>query len=196
LVDNYVGSVAAIEHLIRLGHQRIAFIGGDPNYHPNAASRLVEEQRLSGYRDTLKLHGLPIDDALIVLGEYYSLEDGGFAGDGHAYARRLLEMRPRPTAIFAACDIVAAGVLQATYEYSLRVPDDVSLVGFDDTYAPHLSPPLTTVEQPMLGIGRAAARIMVRLAEGDHDNGQSQIETLSTRLVVRASTGPPPAAGG
>jgi DNA-binding LacI/PurR family transcriptional regulator len=199
LVDNYSGSLAAVEHLISLGHRRIAFIGGDPDYYhgdrdcPDPERRLVEEQRLAGYLDALRNHQLSPDDSLISLGQYYTVEDGGFDGFGYRCMRDFLQRSPHPTAVFASCDILAAGALQAIYGRSLRVPDDISVVGFDNTYAPYLSPPLTTVEQPMLDIGRTAARLVFDLIQPDDQcSYPTRIETLSTRLIVRASTGPVP----
>ena len=96
----------------------------------------------------------------------------------------------RPTAIFAGCDILAAGVLQEAYRAGLRVPADLSLVGFDDTVADHLSPPLTTVRQPMADLGRTAVRLAMAAIETG-PGGKPLRERLSTDLVVRASTGPP-----
>src|SRR5690606_4089955 len=97
----------------------------------------------------------------------------------------------QPTAIFAGCDILAAGVLQEAYRAGLRVPDDLSIVGFDDTYAPYLTPALTTVEQPVYAIGQAAIRLAMAALE---DDGEDVIRTerLATTLVVRCSTGPAP----
>ena len=195
-VDNYVGSFRAVEHLVNLGHKRIAFIGQDPllpGEETVALHRRVEEERLAGYLDALRTHAVPIDDDLIAMGSYYSLEDRKLARDGYALMRALLAVEPRPTAVFATCDLLAAGVLQALYERSLRVPADVSVVGFDDTYASYLTPPLTTVEQPMADIGKAAARIVLQLLEHpDVDGTSPHTVRLSSQLVVRASTGPAP----
>lgn len=218
LVDNYAGSAAAVEHLIGLGHRRIAFIGAGYDPAAHSAAHLIEEQRLSGYCDALHGHGLAVDERWIGLGEYYSLEGegGGVPGDGHRFAARFLAGEPRPTAIFAACDLLAAGALQAIYEAGLRVPHDISLVGFDNTIGPFLTPPLTTVAQPMIEIGRAAARLAIEQLEGgldgEADNGvgdgphggaggsgadgavhaEHPVERLAVRLVLRSSTGPAP----
>lgn len=180
LVDNYTGSKLAIEHLIELGHRRIAFIGGNPRaYRTNP---IVDEQRLAGYRDTLMQHGITPRDEWIVLGKYYSLEDGF-----HTMERFVAE--GNITAVFTACDILAAGALQAIYEKKLRVPEDISVVGFDNTYASYLSPPLTTVEQPMFEIGQTAAKIAIdALNKQDDQNDDLQVECLLTRLKIRNST--------
>ena len=124
------------------------------------------------------------------MGHYYYLDDRKLAGDGYRLAKQVLRMSPRPTAIFAACDLLAAGVLQAIYEEGLRVPDQISIVGFDDTFAPYLTPKLTTVEQPMAELGRIAARLALRALDLPGDEGEYAHERLSTRLVVRDSTGP------
>lgn len=198
-VDNYVGSCAATEHLIGLGHRRIAFLGVDPNAPKEqkggaagadlAELRAVERERLGGYLDALRGHGIPVPSDLISLGTtYYSV------GHGQAMARRWLGLptAERPTAIFATCDILAAGVLQALYEHGLKVPQDISVVGFDDTYASYLTPPLTTVEQPVIALGQTAARLAIAALHAGENGHQPRVERLSTRLVVRASTGAAP----
>lgn len=182
LVDNHAGAVSAVEHLIGLGHRRIGYIGGDPrSYHTNQS---VDEQRLSGYRDALTAHGiLPCDD-WYASGKYYSLVDG----------YQIMEdflARGEVTAVITACDILAAGALQAVYHRNLRVPEDISVVGFDDTYASYLSPPLTTVAQPMFEIGQMAARIAIESLDEDDEPGPYRVERLSTRLAVRSSTSRP-----
>jgi LacI family transcriptional regulator len=181
LVDNYAGAVSAVEHLIALGHQRIGYIGGDPrSYRTNLS---VDEQRLAGYRDTLMKHGIVPSADWYASGEYYSLEDGF----------RIMEeflRRDEVTAVITACDILAAGALQAVYQRGLRVPEDISIVGFDDTYAAYLAPPLTTVRQPMFEIGQMAGRIAIEALE-DHPAGEKKpyrVERLSTQLAVRSST--------
>jgi DNA-binding LacI/PurR family transcriptional regulator len=192
-VDNHVGAYAATEHLIALGHRRIAFLGVDPQAPKKwvadtdlAQVRAVERERLGGYLAAMKRHGIPIPPALISLGTTaYSIERG------QESARHWLGLpaAERPTAIFATCDILAAGVLQALYELGLNVPRDVSVVGFDDTYAPYLTPPLTTVEQPVIALGEAAARLAIQALQAGDDGHQRRAERLATRLVLRASTG-------
>jgi LacI family transcriptional regulator len=178
LVDNYAGAVSAAEHLIELGHRAIGYIGGDPrSYRTNLS---VDEQRLAGYRDTLVKHGIEPREDWYASGKYYSLEDGYQIMDGFL-------ARGEVTAVIAACDILAAGALQAVYHHQLRVPDDISVVGFDDTYASYLAPPLTTVQQPMFEIGQMAARLAIEsLDRGEIEPYRT--ERLSTRLTVRAST--------
>jgi DNA-binding LacI/PurR family transcriptional regulator len=189
LVDNYVGAVAAMRHLIDLGHRRIGFIG---NTCPDELSgqkinNNVDRQRYQGYLDELAFHGIQPEAAWSCLNANpYSLVDGERA------ALSLLQMQPAVTAILSSCDILAAGALQAIYRLGLRVPDDISLIGFDNTYAPFLTPPLTTVAVPLIEVGKAAARLAIRALEtetGADAPSSFQQETVSTRLVVRQSTG-------
>ena len=189
-VDNYRGAFDATEHLLRLGHRRVACLGVDPDLRAAQGMaphrRVVERERLSGYVDALRSFGLAVDDDFVTLGpSYYDIPAA------RAAVRRWLRLpaQRRPTAIFATCDIMAAGILQEAHVIQLRVPDDLSLVGFDDTYASHLTPPLTTVRQPMDELGRTA----VRLAMTSRANGTSPPlrERLTTQLIVRESTAPP-----
>jgi DNA-binding LacI/PurR family transcriptional regulator len=189
LVDNYSGAVAAMEHLIALGHRRIAFIGQDPASEANPNVRYVEEQRLAAYVDCLSAHTIPVDKGLIAFGSFYHLDPQNYSGDGRRLADGLLRVVPRPTAVFASSDMLAAGALQSIHAHSLRVPNDISLIGFDDTYAPFLAPALTTVRLPMLELGITAVRLIISLIETDaHDRSTAFTETLGTQLVIREST--------
>jgi LacI family transcriptional regulator len=196
--DNYVGSMAAVEHLIALGHRRIAYIGAGPTYKRQDATflsrlGLVDQERFSGYLAALQKYQIPVDEQLIAFGRYYSLDHEKRSDDGYVFTKQFLQLEERPTAIFATCDILAAGALQAIYEQSLRVPEDISLVGFDNTFAPYLAPPLTTVELPMFDIGKAAVRIVLEQRQQDEAGSWVQQHVrLSTRLIVRSSTGPAP----
>ena len=156
LVDDYAGAVAAVRHLVELGHERIGFLGEPAGEGPDG--------RLAGYRDAVAEHGAVSDDTLVVLGEY--TRDTGWPSlrTGHDYMARLLEAEPRATAVLAASDLLAAGALQALYERRIRVPDDFSVVGFDDTFAQHLAPSLTTVRQPMFEMGVRAVELATALA--------------------------------
>jgi LacI family transcriptional regulator len=195
--DNYVGSVEATSHLIRLGHRKIAFLGVDPNRPYSATgdfrSRLEgtgwrrgDAERLAGYVDVLAAHDLPLAGQFVDLdGNYY---DPDWA---RTSMRRLLSIpeHSRPTAVFATCDMLAAGALQEIYAHGLRVPHDISVIGYDDTFASHLTPPLTTVRQPMLEMGEAAARLALGALSVERDESAAQHERLSTYLVERESTG-------
>jgi LacI family transcriptional regulator len=194
LVDNCTGAVAAMEHLIQLGHRRIAFIGQDPHSESNPNVRYVEEQRLSAYLGALKAHGIPVDESLIAFGSHYHLDVHRYSGDGRRLTDQLLKATPRPTAIFATGDLLASGALQSIHAHALRIPTDISVIGFDDTFAPFLAPALTTVRLPMLELGRTAVRLLIELLEGENPEPQMmRTETLCTELVIRESTGPVPA---
>lgn len=172
---NFRGGLDATAHLVSLGHRRIATITG-PQEQDNAVARLA------GYRTALIQAGLPVDDELIRTGDYGV--DGGFRAAG-----LLLRLDDPPTAVFASSDDTALGVLRAAREHGVRVPRDLSVVGFDDLpVAPWLDPPLTTVRQPLAELGDAAVTLVHRAREGAR--GPAHLE-LATRLVVRESTAPP-----
>ena len=194
--DNYTGSVAATTHLIALGHRKIAYVGVDPTHPDSMRSRLPgdvrrgDEERLAGYCDALASHDLPRIETLIELGEH--IYDPYWV---RASMRKLLT-RPaseRPTAIFATFDMFAAGVLQELYAHQLRVPDDISVIGYDDSFASYLTPPLTTVRLPMVEMGEAAARLAIGALQAEPDGMHPQHERLLTHLVERESTAPPQA---
>jgi LacI family transcriptional regulator len=174
-VDNIGGARMAVEHLIRLGHRRIATITG-----PLGMSH--GKDRLTGYRQALEAHQIAVDENLIVEGDY--TEASGSMG-----ARRLLSASP--TAIFAASDVMAVGALKALREAYLRVPDDVALVGFDDVpIAAAVEPALTTVRQPIERLGSMAADLLLKLLECPPDRqAPANRIGLPTTLVVRDSCG-------
>jgi LacI family transcriptional regulator len=192
MVDNYHGVSAAIEHLISLGHRRIGYIGEPvhplPGAPDNRVDRVVQE-RLQAYRDVLESAEIPADESLVVLGDF--AHDPGWRDvrTGKDYMETLLAQEPELTAVFASSDVLAAGVLQALYSRGARVPDHMSVVGFDDTYAKHLSPPLTTVHQPMFEMGATAAQLAI--ASLVQEWPEPPREWLTTSLVIRNSTGPP-----
>jgi DNA-binding LacI/PurR family transcriptional regulator len=172
---NFRGGLDATAHLVSLGHRRIATITG-PQEQDDAVARLA------GYRTALIQAGLPVDDDLIRTGDYGV--DGGFRAAG-----LLLRLDDPPTAVFAGSDDAALGVLRAAREHGVRVPRDLSVVGFDDLpVTPWLDPPLTTVRQPLAEMGDAAVTLVHRAREGTR--GPAHLE-LATRLVVRESTAPP-----
>jgi LacI family transcriptional regulator len=174
---NFAGGVTATEHLLSLGHRRIAYIGA-------GATVVFSQARMHGYRAALETAQIS------VLSEYIRSGDLRYQG-GMAGGTILLDLPQRPTAIVAATDEVAAGVVEAARIRALRVPEDLSIVGFDDTeVARLLSPPLTTVRQPLREIGRVALRTALRLAAGEKPD--SHHVELATELVVRNSTAPLP----
>jgi LacI family transcriptional regulator len=174
---NWAGGLSATEHLIRLGHRRIGFVAGRSELWCSRA-------RLDGYRAGLETAGHTVDPELVVQGEF-DYESGFRAGE------RLCELAEPPTAVFAASDQMALGVYEALRRRGLRVPEEVSVIGFDDLPEAHWSsPPLTTVRQPMAEMGRLAVRTLQRLVRGEVIESP-RIE-LATELVVRDSTAPPP----
>jgi LacI family transcriptional regulator len=192
VVDNYTGVRAAMAHLLELGHREIGFIGEPVAPLPGAPDGRVDrvvQERFGGYADALRSAGVSVTDSRTVLGDY--VHDPGWPDvrTGADYMRRLLDQAPEVTAVFAASDVLAAGSLQALYERHARVPDEMSLVGFDDTFAKHLAPPLTTVRQPMFEMGAAAANLVIRaLSEGWPPTPARH--WCSAALIVRGSTGP------
>jgi len=189
LVDNYSGVRAAMDHLLALGHRRIAFSGVDPASPLKKKDYSIRE-RYGGYVDALVENGIDRCPEWVTFGESYSSEDTVSVGCGWDSANHLLALDTPPTAIFAAGDNIAAGVMQAIHAHGLRVPDDISVIGFDDTYSPYLAPPLTTVRMPMQELGREAIRMVLQRIS-QVDALPPQTVTLKTQLVVRQSTAPP-----
>ncbi len=171
---NWRGGAQATQHLVGLGHRRIGVLAGPTDSRPAM-------ERLAGFQWAMREAGIEVDPDLVV--------HGGFRyEDGLAGGRYLLHLTEPPTAVFAACDLVAFGVDEAARRMGLRVPDDVSLIGFDDGYmALWHSPPLTTIRQPLGDLGAEAVRQMRRLLDGEA--ALPEIE-LATSLVVRQSTAP------
>lgn len=176
--DNLNGAKLATNHLIGLGHRRIGFIAGRSELE---SARLREE----GYRQAIEAAGIEFDPGLVAMGEYRC--------DASVHpALRLLQLPDRPTAIFAANDLSAIGVMRAAASMGLEVPKDLSVVGFDNIPESALTtPPLTTIDQFIHRLGYRAIRMLLSLIEG-----KSRVETritLPTELVVRQTTAPPPA---
>lgn len=181
---NFSGGVQATRHLLDLGHRRIAFAGGAPTFQPSA-------ERLQGYLSAMRTAGTAVDDGAVdddlVRSQAHTFEAGV------AMADDLLGQPHPPTAVFAASDSIALGVLASAQRHGLRVPQDLSVVGFDDSAAAVSSAPaLTTVRQPVVEMGRVALRTLLQLARGE--SVDSHHVQLSTTLVVRESTAPPAAA--
>jgi DNA-binding LacI/PurR family transcriptional regulator len=173
---NLGGGLAATKHLIELGHRRIAAISGPMRY-------LCSQARLAGYRAALERAGIESDPRLIAHGDF-------FHASGVAATLELLDQPDPPTAIVAANDLQALGVYAAIGQRGLRVPHDVSVVGFDDVpMSQWISPPLTTVRQPIAEMAALAVRALLPRS-GTVDLHQGRVE-LPTTLVVRKSTAPP-----
>jgi LacI family transcriptional regulator len=173
---NFAGGLAATQHLLSLGHTRIAYLGSNAAFAYNQA-------RLHGYRAALEAEGITVPSG-------YVRNVGSRFEDGVAVGTALLSLAKPPTAIFAVTDECAAGVMEAARARGLQVPKDLSVVGFDDTLiARLLSPPLTAVHQPLREMGLVALRTALRLAAGETID--SHHVELATELVVRSSTAPP-----
>ena len=173
---NWNGGLSATRHLLALGHRRIGVISGPENV-------LCSRARLDGYRAAMDEAGVPVDPALIRAGSFHVTE-------GTTEGRALLALPDPPTAIFAGNDLQALGVYQAARELRLHIPEDLSVVGFDDLpVAAWVGPPLTTVRQPLVQMAMAAARLVLRLSNGEQP-AQTRVE-LATELIVRESTAPP-----
>jgi LacI family transcriptional regulator len=176
--DNLAGARQGTEHLLALGHRRIAYLAGRPGLESSRA-------REDGFRSAMAEAGVPVDESLVLVGGYW-------AESSAAPARALLTRPDRPTAVFAANDLSATGFLKVAAELGVRVPDDVSLVGFDNIPASMLTdPPLTTVDQSIKEMGAAAARMLLHLVAPDDQPATPSHVVLPTRLVVRQSTAPP-----
>ncbi len=174
---NWSGGLTATRHLIELGHRRIGVVAGPEDL-------LCSRARLDGYRAAMDEAGVRVDAALIRHGNFY-------VDAGIRESRRMLALPDRPTAIFALNDLQALGVYQAARDLRLHIPDDLSVVGFDDLpISRWVTPARTTVRQPLVQMAMAAANLVLRLASGERP-AETRIE-LSTELVVRASTSSPP----
>jgi LacI family transcriptional regulator len=173
---NWQGGYDGTRYLIELGHRRIGFITGE-------LAIGCARDRLAGYQQALTDAGIPVDPALIREGDF--LQPQGFA-----CANALLALPQRPTAIFASNDVSAFGVMEAVRNHGLRIPDDVSILGFDDIpQAAQVYPALTTVRQPLAEMGRAAAQLLFTYIN-EPDAPIKRIE-LPTTLILRRSCQPP-----
>ena len=178
--DNLSGARKAVEHLVQLGHQRIAYVANPHSYNANL-------QRLTGYKAVLAEAGMAPDDSLIVEA------DGGVARGAEAM-QQLLALPQPPTAVFCFNDMTAVGVMYALAVAGLQVPADCSVIGFDDLeLAAYFCPPLTTVRQPRRQMGERAMQMLLALIE---ERGAPPAEVLPTELVVRRTTGPAPPGNG
>ena len=169
-LDNYHAACEAVEYLVVQGHRHIAFIAG-PSDHADALARLA------GYRDTLAKHKIPEDARLITEGDF--LESGGLLA-----VDRLLESGARFSAIFAGNDLTAYGARLALYRRGIRVPEDISIVGFDDLHSSMCTtPPLTTVRQPLFDVGRCLGQAILSMI----NRQPIAIDVPKLSLVVRES---------
>jgi LacI family repressor for deo operon, udp, cdd, tsx, nupC, and nupG len=176
-IDNVAAAEEATDYLLKLGHRKIAFIYGHD-------TSLLTRDRESGYRDAMHKANIPIEDGWVLKGK--------MTIDGSIDAtHRLLQHPDRPTAVFCANDEMAMGCIYAIKAAGLRVPGDLSVVGFDDIrYARILDPPLTTVRQPAEEIGqRVMRRLLLEIEEGRSPTAETEI--VSHELIIRQSAAPP-----
>jgi LacI family xylobiose transport system transcriptional regulator len=174
---NWNGGLTATRHLLSLGHRRIAVIGGP-------ADILCSRARVDGFRAAMDEARVAIDPTLISHGDFQ-------VDEGIATGRALLARPDRPSAIITGNDLQALGVYQAAREARLHIPEDLSVIGFDDLpIARWVSPPLTTIRQPLIEMAEAAAELVLDMARGE-EPPQMRVE-LATDLVIRESTAPPP----
>jgi DNA-binding LacI/PurR family transcriptional regulator len=172
--DEIYGARLAVSHLIALDHSRIGYINGPPDYYSSG-------ERLEGYRLELSKAELPFDPDLTRVGDWD-------IASGYQAMQQLLDTYPRPTAVFAANDLMAVGALYAIADASLRVPTDIAVVGYDDReVATVIRPALTTVTLPSYEMGKASAQMLLRLLGGEPESPNE--EKIRGRLIVRDSCG-------
>jgi LacI family transcriptional regulator len=174
---NFTGGLTAAQHLLELGHRRIGYIGG-------AVTSACNQARLGGFRAAMEAAGAPVPAGYVRFGQFLH-------ADGVTQGGELLDLPEPPTAVFAGSDETAVGVMEAARARGLRIPEDLSVVGFDDTQIARLSSPaLTTVRQPLQEMGKVALRTAMQLAS-DESVDSHHVE-LATELVLRQSTAPAP----
>ena len=179
LIDDRAAARDITEHLISLGHERIGFVRGKEEQG-------ATHERYLGYRDALYAAGIELDKALVMPG-LFDFETGLAAGD------RFLEMKQRPSAVFAANDDMAAGVLVAAHRHGVSVPEALSIVGFDDSeIAEKMWPALTTIRQPLLALGARAMEVLIQMAGKNSALKSGWVERLDYELILRQSSGPRP----
>lgn len=186
IVDDEAGAHSAASHILDLGHRDILLVPiGPPSHYPPGLDHGVGPDRLRGYEQAFVERGLAVDASYVVAAT--SMIEGGSRAFGQAWDDGL-----RPTAVIAMSDAIAFGVLARARAIGLRVPEDLSLIGFDDVDMAALTdPPLTTVNQPIRAKGEAAMRLLLDLI-AHRTPSEAAIRTFPTRLVIRGSTGPVP----
>ncbi|MDT8860802.1 LacI family transcriptional regulator [Alkalihalobacillus sp. MEB130] len=171
-IDNVLAAEKAVHYLANLGHRCIAFLG-------SRSDSIGARERLEGYKNGLHQHGLKVDESLIFEGEW-SLESG------YHLANQMLFQKKLPTAIFAASDNLAIGAISALSEQGVRIPEDISIVGFDNiAVSEYLTPALTTIEQPSVQIGEKAADMLLTIL--DHQLLEQMHVELNSKLIIRNS---------
>ena len=172
IVDNFSGAKEAVKYLISLGHHSIGFI----------SDRVTTSRRLDGYREALKEENLEIDENII------SIRSGRSEEVGYQTGLKLLVRKDRPTAIFCVNDLIAVGLMRAAFEIGIKIPEELSIIGFDDLpLSSYLPIPLTTVHQPIKEIVRESFYLLLKRME-NVDRKPYQTKTLPTELVIRETT--------
>jgi len=172
--DNYQGGNDAVNYLISMGHRKIACIQGIPKSRPTV-------ERVRGYKDALHRYSIPIDESLIV-GDNYTIENG------YKQTRILFSMEDPPTAIFALSNLIGLGSVKAIEEMGLKIPDDISLISFDEQpYSAFLATPMTTVDQKKSEIGQLAVNVLLKYIDNKEYRKKLVHMTLKTNLIVRNS---------
>jgi DNA-binding LacI/PurR family transcriptional regulator len=175
--DEIYGARLATSHLLGLGHRRIGYINGPVEFYASA-------DRLHGYQEELAAHGLTFDASLVARGDWQ-------VASGYGAMTELLAAGPRPTAVFAGNDLMAAGAMYAIFDAGMRVPQDLAVVGYDNRdIARIFRPSLTTVTLPLYDMGRASAQILLDLLSGQEEPG-AEIK-IRGRLIIRESCGAAP----
>lgn len=174
LIDNVQGGILATEHLIQLGHKNIAFIGGDIE-HPSISDRL------NGYKIALDKANIEVNKDLIITSAIYPDRQSGYNS-----AKKLIERTKKVSAIFACNDAMAIGIMHFLKEKKIKIPDEISIVGFDDVEADQLlDPPLTTIRVPKLELGAEALRMLL---SGIKANSKPKKVLIPVELIIRKST--------
>jgi DNA-binding LacI/PurR family transcriptional regulator len=185
-IDPHSGMIEAVETLHRQGHRKIAFVGGKiPDDLVFSTPVAAEALRADAFCNAITASGLALDDCPVMLGDYNPSHTGG-GPPGYVIGKELLKSGG-PTAILTGSDILAAGVLQAIYERGLRVPDDISVIGYDDSIARLLAPPLTSIAQPYHAIGEEVMRLIEKSTSPSTEQTSASV---ATSLIERLSVGP------
>lgn len=192
-VDAEDGMREAIDHLCSLGHRRFAFLGGDvdSSFRERNDTETVEMGRERMFRENLARHGIAVPDTHILAAPYYD-DSKPARQPGYKAMQRLLTLDKRPTAVICGSDLLAASALQAISEAGLQVPEDISIIGYDDTLAEILTPPLTSIAQPIQELGSEAVKMALAAIEAS-GIGSRQV-SARTKITIRGSTSHPPAA--
>ena len=172
--DNYQGGYDAVNYLIRMGHKKIICIQGTPQSLPNM-------ERLRGYRDACKVNNISVDEGLIV-GDNFSMENG------YRQTRIMFSMENPPTAIFAFSNLISLGVIKATNEMGMKIPEDISLISFDEQpYSAYLGTPMTTISQKKSEMGQLAIDVLLKYIVNEEYRKKIVNLKLKTDLIIRDS---------